>query len=90
VGTILNEMLNASTEAALLWLIGVERGFLGLQISDQFFGPIDRDLIAYCSLYPTIPLNGLVDLYELSRTCARSRFTFKEGLSNDGLPDFQV
>jgi hypothetical protein len=40
----------------------VKRGFLGHQIGDQFFGPVNRDLIAYSSLYSAIPLDVLVDL----------------------------
>jgi hypothetical protein len=47
------------TEAPLL---RVQRGFLCHQLSDQFFGPVDGDLIGYGPLYPAIPFNVLVDL----------------------------
>jgi hypothetical protein len=43
----------------------VKRGFLCHQFSDQFFGPVNRDLIRDGPLYPAIPLNILVDLYAL-------------------------
>jgi hypothetical protein len=40
----------------------VKRGFLCHQLGDQFFGPVNRDLIGYSALYPSIPLNVFVDL----------------------------
>jgi hypothetical protein len=43
----------------------MKRGFLGLQFGDQVFGPVNRDWIRNRPLYPTIPLNVLVDLYAL-------------------------
>jgi hypothetical protein len=52
----------APTEAALL---RVQFGFLCHQLGYQFFGPINRGLIAYRALYPAIPLDVLVDLYAL-------------------------
>jgi hypothetical protein len=48
-------------EAALLFLHGVKRGFLFLQIGDQLFGPINSQLIAYREQYSLIPLNRFVD-----------------------------
>lgn len=47
---------------ALPCLIGVERGFFSLEISDRFFGPISRDLIAYRNLQASIALNRFVNL----------------------------
>jgi hypothetical protein len=41
----------------------MKRGLLGLQFGDQFFGAVNRDLIAYRALYFPIPLNCLVDVY---------------------------
>jgi hypothetical protein len=63
------------TEAALLRLLGVKGCLLRQQFSDQFFGPINRDLIAYREQYHSIPLNRLVDYDALithgsSRICA--------------------
>jgi hypothetical protein len=44
------------TEAALRCLLGVKRGLLSLQLSDQFFSPINRHLIAYREQYSLIPV----------------------------------
>ena len=44
----------------LLLLLGVKRGLLSQQFSDQFFGPINRDLVAYREQYSSIPLNRFV------------------------------
>jgi hypothetical protein len=49
-------------EAALLYLLRVEGGLFGLQISYQFFCSIYRDLIVYREQYSSIPLDPLVDL----------------------------
>jgi hypothetical protein len=46
-------------------LLRVQRGLLCDQFCDQFFGPVNRDLIRDGPLYPAIPLNVLVDLYAL-------------------------
>jgi hypothetical protein len=54
-------------------------GFLCHQIRDQFFGPINRDLIWYAPLYPAIPLNVLVDLYAL---LAHGSSAFARGAAN--------
>jgi hypothetical protein len=40
----------------------MEGDLLSLQISDQFFGPINRDLVVYREQYPSIPFNCLIDL----------------------------
>jgi hypothetical protein len=53
----------APDEAAAL--LRVKVGFLCHQLSDQFFGSVNRDLIAYRALYLAIPLNRLVDVYAL-------------------------
>jgi hypothetical protein len=62
-------------EAALPFLLGVKRGFLCLQIGDQFFGPINSHLIAYRDQYSLIPLNRFVDFEALiaHRTPLESR-----------------
>jgi hypothetical protein len=49
------------TETALLRLLRVKRGLLSQQFSDQLFGPINRDLVAYREQYYSIPLNRFVD-----------------------------
>jgi hypothetical protein len=49
------------TPAALPRLLRVKRGLLSQQFSNQFFGPIDRDLIAYREQYYLIPLNPFVE-----------------------------
>jgi hypothetical protein len=54
-----------SEGSLLLRSLRVQRSFLCHQLSYQFFGPVNRDLIAYRSLYFAIPLNILVDLYAL-------------------------
>jgi hypothetical protein len=54
----------------LLFLLGVKRGFLRLQIGDQFSGPINRDLIAYREQYSSIPFNRFVDLDALVTHCS--------------------
>jgi hypothetical protein len=46
---------------ALPRLLRVKGGLLRQQFSDQFFGPINRDLIAYREQYHSIPLNRFVD-----------------------------
>jgi hypothetical protein len=46
-------------------LLRVQFGFLCHQFGDQFFGPVNRGLIADSPLYSAIPLNVLVDLYAL-------------------------
>jgi hypothetical protein len=43
----------------------VKRGLLSLQISDQLFGPINCDLVAYRAQYSSIPLNRFVDFAAL-------------------------
>jgi hypothetical protein len=63
---ILGSSTDMMSEGALLFRsLRVKRGFLRHQLSNQFFGPINRDVIAYRALYPAIPLNILVDLYAL-------------------------
>jgi hypothetical protein len=37
-------------------------GLLRLQISNQLFGPVNRDLIAYRAQNPSVPFDRLVDL----------------------------
>jgi hypothetical protein len=39
----------------------MKRGLLIQQFSDQFSGPINRDLIAYREQYSSIPFNRFVD-----------------------------
>jgi hypothetical protein len=50
---------------ALLRLLGVKRGLPGLQIGNQFLGPVNRHLIAYQEQYALIPHNRFVDLLAL-------------------------
>jgi hypothetical protein len=52
---------------------------LSLQLSDQLFGPINRDLIAYRKQYSFIPLNRFVDLDAL---IAHRSPSLKSGGSN--------
>jgi hypothetical protein len=47
--------------ALLLFRLRVKRGLLSQQFSDQFFGAINRDLIAYREQYFSIPLNLCVE-----------------------------
>jgi hypothetical protein len=56
---------NSQVEVSLSCLLEVKRGLFGHQFGDQFFGPVNRDLIAYRALYRPIPLNRLVDVYAL-------------------------
>jgi hypothetical protein len=42
-------------------LLGVKRSLLSQQFSDQFFGPINRDLIVYREQYSSIALNRFVE-----------------------------
>jgi hypothetical protein len=51
-------------------LLGVKRDFLGLQISNQIHGPINRQLIAYRPDYSSVTLNRLVDLDALLTHCS--------------------
>jgi hypothetical protein len=53
------------TEAALVVLLRVKRGLLSLQISDQFFGPINCDLVVYREQYSLIPHNRFFDFAAL-------------------------
>jgi hypothetical protein len=47
--------------APLPFLLGVKCGLLSQQFSDQFFGAINRDLIAYREHYFSVPLNLCVE-----------------------------
>jgi hypothetical protein len=58
-------VINIAHSVVLRVSLRVQRGFLRHQIGYQFFGPVNRDLIAYRALYPAIPLDVLVDLYAL-------------------------
>lgn len=49
----------------LLWLLGVKHGFPGLQIGNQFLGPVNCHLIAYQEQYALIPDNCFIDLLAL-------------------------
>jgi len=48
-----------------LSLLGMECGFLRLQIGDHFLCSINRELITDCEQYPPIALNGVVDIRTL-------------------------
>ena len=40
----------------------MQRNLLSLQIGDQFFGTVNRHLIAYTQHQPTIPLKPFINL----------------------------
>ena len=54
-----------ANRVVLLRLLGVERGLLGLQLGNQFFGAVDRHLIADREQYALISRNRFVDLLAL-------------------------
>jgi hypothetical protein len=56
-----NKMGRGLRSAPLLFRLRVKRGLLSQQFSDQFFGAINRDLIAYREQYFSIPLNLCVE-----------------------------
>jgi hypothetical protein len=47
---------------ALPPLFAMKRDLLSLQIGDQLFGAINRDLIGYSQQQPAIPLNPFINL----------------------------
>jgi hypothetical protein len=47
----------------------MKRGLLRLQISNQLFGPINREVVAYRKQNPSIPRNCLVDRDALLTHC---------------------
>jgi hypothetical protein len=49
----------------------MECALLCLQIIDPFLGSIDRELITNSEQYPSIALNGLVDICTLFTHCCR-------------------
>jgi hypothetical protein len=49
--------------------------FFSLQFRNQFFGPVNRDLIAYCEKYSPISLNGFINLDTLLTHGTRLKIT---------------